>query len=80
MHPTDVYITPSEVSRMLGLTQHQVRQLAWEKVLETVRVAGRTHFFRAEVEAYKAKQLPPPKAPVDAIQQEAHRHATYGVA
>lgn len=51
-----VYMIPAEVGRQLGLTQLQVKELGWNKTLETVKLAGRIVFYTQEVMDYKQKR------------------------
>jgi len=70
----DIYMTPADVGRVLGLTQHQTKALVWLKQANTVLVAGRIMFYSAEIAKLAEKRgittplpvypsAPPPASP-----------------
>lgn len=73
-----VYITPNEACRQLDCTPAHLREYAWQGVLKTVRIAGRVHLLRQEVEAMVGKPRPKFKG-TDAMQEFKKLQQTYGL-
>ena len=51
----DIYMSATEAELTLRVTSYILRGLVFDKKLETVRVAGTTCFYRADIEKYAAK-------------------------
>jgi excisionase family DNA binding protein len=54
--PNIVYMTQADACRHLGISPMQLKELVWQKRIESVRVAGKIMVFRSEIEAFKEKE------------------------
>jgi len=60
----DPYVSQLEVCKILKISRYLLRGLVFDGKLKTVRVAGTTAFYRADIEKYAAANgiilTPPP--------------------